>query len=137
MNVQQLSAGARNRDGDGMVQDGRERFTVSMLRLWSGLLVWAAYFLVVYVVAALACARGFAGVLVAGLDVVTLVTVAGLIVAIVATAALVLTTRRRERSQPADGARFADRLGWTLGLLALLAIVWTALPHLLLRTGCA
>ena len=113
------------------------RFTLTALQLWGGLLVWAAYFLAVYVVAALACARGFAGVRVAGLDVVTFVSAAGLVVSVAVTAALVIVTRRRALAEPARGARFADRLGWTLGLLALLALAWTAVPHLLLRTGCA
>jgi hypothetical protein len=114
------------------------RFTVATLRLWGGLLVWAAYFLVVYVVAALACERGFADVHIAGVDVVTFVSAGGALVSFALTGALVAVTRRGARADSArGGARFADRLGWTLGLLGLLAIAWTALPHLLLRTGCA
>jgi hypothetical protein len=112
-------------------------FTAAALRLWGGLLVWAGYFLLVYVVTALACARGFADAAVAGIDLVTFVSAAGFVVAMAGTAVLVSVTRRRARAEHARSARFADRLGWTLGLLALLAIVWTALPHLLLRTGCA
>jgi hypothetical protein len=113
------------------------RFTVATLRLWGGLLVWAGYFLVVYVFAALACERGFADAQVAGVAVVTLVSAGGAIVSLAGTIALVAVTRRGGRAESARGARFADRLGWTLGLLGLLAIAWTALPHLLLRTGCA
>lgn len=113
------------------------RFTVAAFRLWGGLLVWAAYFLLVYVVAALACERGFADVRVAGIDVLPFVTVAGLALSVAATAALLIVTRRGARVEPGRGARFADLLGWTVGLLALLALAWTALPHLLLRTGCA
>jgi hypothetical protein len=113
------------------------RFTVATLRLWGGLLVWAVYFLVVYVVAALACERGFADVHIAGVDVVTFVSAGGALVSFAATGALVAVTRRAARAESAPGARFTDRLGWTLGLLGLLAIAWTALPHLLLRTGCA
>ena len=121
------------------MNDGRSepRFTATTLRLWGGLLVWAGYFLGVYVVAALACERGFADVRVAGVDLVTLVSAGGCIVSLAGTGALIAVTRRGARAQAAQGAGFADRLGWTLGLLGLLAIVWTALPHLLLRTGCA
>ena len=112
-------------------------FTVAVFRLWGGLLVWAVYFLVVYVVAAVACARDFASVRVIGVDLVSFVTAAGFIVSLATTGALVVVTRRGARHEPARSARFADLLGWTLGLLGLLALAWTALPHLLLRTGCA
>ncbi|MCE3285803.1 MAG: hypothetical protein K0R70_2059, partial [Steroidobacteraceae bacterium] len=44
--------------------------------------------------------------------------------------------RARLEEAPA-GSRFADFLGWALGALAVLALAWTALPSLLLRTGCA
>ena len=114
-----------------------ERFTASTLQLWGGLLIWAAYFLVLYVIVALACERDFADVRVAGFGLVPFVTAVGLVVAIACTGALVLASRRRLRSDRPRGARFADVLGWTLGLLALLALLWTALPPLLLRTGCA
>jgi hypothetical protein len=113
------------------------RFTAAALRLWGALLVWFGYFLLVYVVAALACERGFADARVIGVGVVSLVSGVGLVLSLAATLALLAATRRGARDGPARGARFTDRLGWTLGLLALVALVWTALPHLLLRTGCA
>ena len=114
-----------------------ERFALTTAQLWGGLLIWAAYFLISYVVVALACERDFAAVRVAGIALVPFVSGVGLVTALAATGALVLAARRRSRAARADGARFADLLAWTLGLLALLAIVWTGLPHLLLPTGCA
>ena len=50
-----------------------------------------------------------------------------------------LANRARRRSHDdvgTAGSRFADFLGWALGALAVLALAWTALPSLLLRTGC-
>lgn len=117
--------------------DTAERFTQSTLQLWGGLLVWAAYFLVLYVTVALACERGFADAQVAGIGLLPFVAAAGLLAAWASTGALVVAAHRRAREQHARGARFANLLGWTLGLLGLIATAWTALPLLLLGTGCA
>ncbi len=45
-------------------------FTRTAFVVWSGLLIWAADFLLVYVFAAVACARGFADVQVSGVGIV-------------------------------------------------------------------
>jgi membrane protein DedA with SNARE-associated domain len=50
------------------------RFTTIVFLIWGGLLTWAGYFLFVYVFAALACARQFHHLTVAGIDVVTFAT---------------------------------------------------------------
>ncbi|HEX5650948.1 MAG TPA: hypothetical protein VFX69_14925 [Steroidobacteraceae bacterium] len=116
--------------------DGR-RFTSTMLRAWGGLLAWASYFLVVYVLVALACERGFADARIGGVAFVPFVAIAALLPALAVTVWLALSALRRARLDVAPaGSRFADFLGWALGALAVLALAWTALPSMLLRTGC-
>ncbi len=112
-------------------------FATATAWVWAGLLVWAGYFLAVYVFAALACERGFADVHVAGVPVVPFATACGLLVALASTGALAVAARRRLRSARPRVTPFADFLSWALALLGALALVWTALPPLLLQTGCA
>ena len=116
----------------------RRRFTNTMLRAWGGLLAWAGYFLLVYVLIALACERGFADARIGGVALVPFVAVTALVPALAVTVWLATWARRRARLEEAPaGSRFADFLGWALGALAVLALAWTALPSLLLRTGCS
>jgi hypothetical protein len=116
--------------------DGR-RFTSTLLRTWGGLLAWASYFLVVYVLVALACERGFADARIGGVAFVPFVAIAALVPALAVTVWLATRAQRRARVDVAPaGSRFADFLGWALGALAVLALAWTALPSMLLRTGC-
>ena len=112
-------------------------FTRNAVQLWGGLLVWAAYFLVVYVVGAVACERDFTDVRIVGVGLVPFAGAAGLFAALAATAALARSAWRRARTDATHGGRFVGALAWTLSLLTLLALAWVALPPLLLRTGCA
>lgn len=113
------------------------RFAAATAWVWSGLLVWAAYFVGLYVFAALACERGFAHAQVVGIRVVPFAAACGLIVALVITVVLAVVARRHLRSARPLVTPFADFLAWALALLAALALLWTALPALLLQTGCA
>lgn len=114
------------------------RFTPTALLIWSGLLVWAADFLFVYVFAAVACAQSFADARVFGVSVVAFATVLATIAALVATAAVIAYAWRRTRACRSDAReRFVLFLTMSLGAIALVAIVWSALPPLLLETGCA
>jgi hypothetical protein len=87
----------------------------------------------VYVFAALACARQFHHLTVAGIDIVTFATFAGLPIAL----ATMLWTMRRARHRMREAfpplVRF---LAIALGALALLGMVWTALPVVLLSENC-
>lgn len=103
-------------------------FTRAFLLMFSGPLIWAVHFLAVYVLAALACARGFAdlawlGASVAqwGIGVMTLGAVA----------AVIVVQRRGSQATP-----FLDWTTLTLGWLSILAIVWEALPAYLVP-ACA
>ena len=113
------------------------RFAVTTVWVWAGLLVWAPYFFGLYVLAALACERDFAQVRLAGVRVVPFAAACGLLVALGITAILAEVARRRLRSGRPCVTPFADFLAWVLALLGALAAVWTALPALLLQTGCA
>lgn len=114
------------------------KFTPTTFLLWSGLLIWAADFLLIYVIEAIACAKGFADVVILGLGVIPLATLFCSVAAAVATTVVVRRCVRQMRASQSD-----ERVQFTLfitaatGGLALVAIAWTALPGLLLRTGCA
>lgn len=99
-------------------------FTRTVLLIFSGPLVWAAHFLAVYVLAALACARRFAhvewlgrGVTQWGISLLTLAAVAAIL-------GLILFQHRRRL----DSSRFVQQMTLALGLLSVMAIVWEALP---------
>jgi hypothetical protein len=109
------------------------RFTVETLRMLSGLLIWSAHFLFIYVFTALACARRFQDLDWLGTNIVSwavgIATVAavGGIVAVMLPALRVL--RHGHSSQGAP-----DFMRWmtvTFGGLGLIAIVWESLPVLL------
>ena len=106
------------------------RFGPALGRVSAPLAVWAVHFLAIYGLTALACARGFAAQRVLGIEVVAL----GIAVAtLIAAAALVLVIARAlgGRRRGADDSE--DFLRWmsaAAGALALVAIVWEALPAL-------
>jgi hypothetical protein len=107
-------------------------FTSTAFFIWGGLLTWAAYFLFVYVFAAVACARRFAHLSVAGLPVVSLVTGIATVIALGITVAL---TRFATQRLAATSA-FARFLALALGALAVICILWVALPSLVLHRSC-
>jgi hypothetical protein len=115
----------------------RPTFTVTTFRLWSALLAWAAYFLLVYVAIALACERGFADLRILGVPVVPAVTGGTFLVAFGVTGAFAAAAHRRERQATTTARRFLEFVTCVLGMLALAAIAWTTLPPVLLDTGCA
>lgn len=89
-------------------------------------IVWSVHFLAVYVLNALACARGVAaGWVVPGILLLTLLAAAGLV-------ALIRPARPHARAGAEAAAPFTSRLGLLLGLLSLLAVLWNALPALFL-----
>jgi hypothetical protein len=98
-----------------------------------GLLVWMADFVVVYVFAAVACARGFADARWVGVPVVTLMT---LIASLVAGAATVVIVRRGYRLQrdvaTDEPSRFIGFVALASGGIALIALVLLVLPALVI-----
>ena len=99
----------------------------------AGFLIWAAHFLVIYGVTALACARGFADVDVLGMGAVELVIGAATLVAIIAAGTVLVRAFRRPGVEGGGSEPF---LRWTTAaaaLLALVAIAWQASPILFMR----
>jgi hypothetical protein len=91
----------------------------------SGVAIWALHFMAIYTFAALACARGFGGARWLGIPATTWVLGAFTAIALVAAAAVIVSTLR---------ARIAGFAGWmtvSVAALAALAIAWEALPVLL------
>jgi hypothetical protein len=113
----------------------RSRFSAATLWTLAGFLVWALHFGVIYSLAALACARGFADARLAGIRLLSwgigLATAAGFATT---AAVIVLTWRDRRRHLQAeddeDPTRFAAWLTVAIGLLASLAMLWQALAVL-------
>ena len=114
------------------------KFAPTTFLIWSGLLIWAADFLLIYVIQAIVCAKGYAHMAVFGLQAIPATTLLCTLAATFAVIAVALRCMRRIRAAPPD-----ERIHFTLFVaaaisgLALTAIAWTALPGLLLRTGCA
>ena len=107
--------------------------------LCGGLLLWAAVFLATYVFAAIACARGFSYALWLGLGVVPLLL---LILAALSLGVLYVIARRADGLQDGiarrsdDTRRVVAHVAITVCTLALIAIVWNALPLLLTVNRC-
>ena len=106
-------------------------FTRTTLRMFSGVLIWAAHFTVIYGFTALACARGFADAKWLGLDVVTSAIVAATALAAGAVLAFVVPAKR------AGLDNFENAMTAGAGALALLAIVWEGLVPVFIVPACS
>ena len=95
-------------------------FTSTMLRMSSGVIVWAVHFAVIYGVTAIACARG-------GARLVPWVIGAATLVGVVLTAAIVLRSYPRRDD-------FAHWLAAALAGIAMLAMVWEAIAAFVARS---
>lgn len=109
------------------------RFAGLLTGMMAGLLIWAAHFAVVYAFNGLACARGFAGTTLFGIGLVPAGIVAVTVLALAATALVVLRARRGP--WPALGTsdeagRFVRWMTAAFASLSLLAILWIGLPAL-------
>ena len=112
----------------------QHRFTPTTFLVLGGLLVWMANFVVVYVFAAVACARGFADASLLGWPIVTLVT---LLASLIAGAITVLIARRGYRMHSAvemdEHTRFIGFVTLAGGGLALVALVLLVMPVMVTR----
>ncbi len=100
-----------------------------LLAAVAAMIVWAIHFLLVYAGVGLACARGYSTTAV--LLWLATTTVLALLVALAITLAGFDRARRPETPPHGQRRRFLARLSALLGGLALIAIVLTALPMLL------
>ena len=113
------------------------RFTPTSLFIVGALLIWLADFVVVYVFAALACARGFASVTVLGMPIVAFVSTLCTVAAAVVTVMLLrggLAAMRASAST--EHERFIGFVVFTTSILAILALVLLSLPPLVI-SACA
>jgi hypothetical protein len=113
------------------------RFTPTALFLCGGLLIWATDFLIVYVLAAIACAKPHIGGSFAGIPFVALVGTAVTLIAAVATVILVRIALRRLRAEGRTPSGFIYFLTTSIGAIALLAMFFNVLPAWLLAAECS
>jgi hypothetical protein len=99
-----------------------ERFAATALGMSAGIVVWAAHFAAIYGVTAVACARGLPQLVAPAVGWATCAAVAALVVI------LVRGYRRRHV--------FEQWLGASLAALALVAVVWEAMPVLVVVPPC-
>jgi hypothetical protein len=109
-------------------------FVATTLRMSSGFLIWAIHFLIIYGFTALVCERGFVTVSWFGIGVVPWIIGLATLIAVAATLALVLRARNDRRRRLNDTSDFVYWMTATLGGLALVAMLWEALPVLLVPT---
>jgi threonine dehydrogenase-like Zn-dependent dehydrogenase len=115
----------------------RHAFTPTVLLIWSGLLIWMTDFLFVYVFAALACARRFADVEIFGVGIVAFATVVATVAAGLATTVMMWSAARRLQQASTDRhSRFIFFVTAAAGGLGLIALLWVAIPALVLSTKC-
>jgi hypothetical protein len=113
-----------------------DAFARTAFTLTGALLAWAADFLFVYAFAAVACARGYAGNTVAGIGIVPFASIAASLVAAGLTFWL-LRAAARDKAEKHGNTLFTSTTVLAVGALAMIAIVLTALPALLVRGVCA
>jgi hypothetical protein len=102
----------------------------------SGFLIWAAHFLVIYVFTALACARRFSDINWLGIGVVPwVIGTATLAAATMMLIVIGLAVRNARLDTSRNNmSSFAPWMTAAFGSLALVAILWEALPVLLVPT---
>jgi uncharacterized membrane protein len=112
-------------------------FTSTTLFIAGSLLIWLANFVVVYVLAALACARGFATVRLLGLPIVpVLTTVSSIAAAIVTLLLLRKGAAALHDSAQTEHSRFIGFVALATSVLAMIGLVLLALPPLVV-SACA
>ncbi len=109
-------------------------FAATTLRMFAPLLIWAVHFLAIYAFTAIACERRFADTNWLGVGVVPW-TIGAL--TLVATAAALVTIWLALRDVPgraprSETSQFVHWMTAAFGALTLLAILWEALPVLLI-----
>ena len=109
-------------------------FLAKSLFALAGLLIWALHFGAIYAFQALACARGFAGREVAGTGIVTAFIIAATVLALLAAAAVMVAGWRTAGANAslAEHNEFLRHLGLLVAGFSIVAIVWEALPVLLM-----
>jgi hypothetical protein len=110
------------------------RFTPTALLLCGGLLVWAADFLLIYTVSAVACAKGYAHLQIAGLPLVSFTCLTITALACIASGVLIriALVRIREGRGANASAAFIRFMTLSVAGLGLLATLFNVIPAILL-----
>jgi hypothetical protein len=95
---------------------------LTVTRWFSGLIIWAAHFLIVYASESLVCTRG------GGAPMHVTIVVTASIAAFILLVGVTVYSWRDASTARAPGSAFMDRLAVALGLLGMLAVLWAALP---------
>ena len=113
------------------------KFAPTVFLVVSGLAIWLTDFMLIYVVAAVLCARGGGSLQVFGAPAIAAITLC--VSALAAASTLIVAHRAwgRARTASDERARFTLFQAAALSGLALIAIAWTAAPALLLPPGCS
>ena len=120
----------------GSAVDVQRPFATTALFVWGAPLVWAADFLCAYVLAAFACARDFSHLEVFGWPLVRSTSLAFSVLACVAIVLLLLRALRRTRSSVDATSRMLAFTAAGLGMLALVATIFSAMPRTLAGVEC-
>lgn len=111
-------------------------FVAHALWMTAGLIVWAAHLGAVYAWTAVVCARRWVDATVLGMGPLALGIAAATAAAVLITAVLLVRAFGRVRSHPRTAARFADRVSLLASAFSLVAILWTALPVMVIDRPC-
>lgn len=118
----------------GRVATDSAAFPGTTVRLLASLLVWAAHLGAIYAATSLACARGSSGAGLLGPGPLPWIIGLATLVALAALALLTAAAFRSARGGDAGAhatSTFLDWLAAALGALAAVAVIWQALPALI------
>jgi hypothetical protein len=116
---------------------GEPRFFPTVAYLLAGMIVWAGAFAGAYVVTAIVCARRLGDASVLGIAILPFSIGLITLVALAATAIVaILAYRRWPKPGDADLPSFVQSLALLVALMAIVGIVWNAVPALFFAT-CA
>ena len=110
----------------------RHRPTLRLLETTGGFLAWGAQFTIVYMAVSVACSRGWGSARLLGLPALPAVIVLTTLAALAAASALLMLGLRRRAGDLAGSREFLNTVTILVSALSMVAIVYNALPGLLL-----
>jgi hypothetical protein len=115
-------------------REQQHAFGTTTLSIVGALLAWLGAFVIVYVFAAVACAKGFADVQFWGLPIVPVITTLTCVLTAVLTIVLMQKSRARLRNAAAGAhERFIGFVAFATSAIAIIALVLLVLPPLVMN----